>query len=544
MAGIIPFSGFVAKEALLEVVVEAHSPLFLAGVMAAAVLTVTAAFIFVWDVFFRPAVPAGDKGELHFHKTPRLMLLGPALIAVMSLISALGLNQFIEPLIALAAPEEVSLSLFHGFNNIFMLSLLAIGIGLALFLARGRWLRWPIPILLSGAGAYRSFMEMLNRAGNLLLRSQSGKLSHYLAIMLGVVGILLALPAPQYLSSILFEFTFTGSSDFMKAVLLLLSLASTLASILFRGHLLAALALGVAGYAVGGIFLLEPGLDVAMVQILVETLAAVLVIVMLSRISERKRKRAADALWGGGQPIIWRDLLISILVGIGVGGFALAAIINRPIRESTVAHWYLDNAGQVGVTDVVGALITDFRGTDTLIEITVFSMAALGVLTVLFLTHEKQPKQGFQIPAALSQISTPLTRMAATVLLPVAMVIALGHLLYAGNAPGDGFTAGVIGGISVALWYQVFGYGGKRLRKLRPELLIGVGLMVALVNALLPLLGGGSFLQHNDFGAIPLPAGLHFTSSTLFEMAIFLTIFGSVITMINAITNPEGIEEL
>ena len=563
MAGIIPFLGFVAKESLLEVVVETHNNLFLAIVLAAAALTVVAELILMWDVFFRPAVAqaadavqdeshgehhaehGGDHhGEPHFHAVHRLMLIGPGIIALMSLVSALLLDQLIEPLIALAAPEEVSLYLFHGVNTIFLLSLLAIAIGLAIFLVRERWLRWKLPPVVSGAQAYEAFLSGLGRLGDLALRTQSGKLSHYLAIMLGVVGILLALPAAQYFSSSALEFTFRGSSDFMKAVLLLLSLASTFASILFKGHLLAALALGVAGYAVGGIFLLEPGPDVAMVQILVETLAAVLVIVMLSRISERQRKRAADALWGSGRGTIRRDVLVSILVAVGVGAFALTAVINRPTRDTTIADWYLQNAEVVGVTDVVGAMITDFRGADTMIEIVVFSMAAMGVLTVLFLTHEKKPQQMLVIPSNLSQIATPLTKLAATLLLPVAMVIALAHLLYAGSAPGDGFTAGVIGGISVALWYQVFGYGGSRLRKARPEILIGIGITIALLNAVVPVLFGSPFLQHNDFGGINLPAHLHFTSSTIFEISIFLTVLGSVITMINAITNPEGIEEL
>lgn len=554
MAGVIPFLGFVAKEALLEAVVESHNNLFLTGVLISAVFTVTAALIFVWDVFVRPAAQGGgandhhadhgEHAESHFHQTPRLMLLGPGIIAVLSLVTALGIEQLVGPLVSLAAPEEVSLHLFHGFNNIFMLSLLALALGLMVFLARNRWLRWPLPTLMTGARAYQLLMRGLNGAGDLVLKTQSGKLSHYLAIMLGVVGILLALLASEYVSSAELRFSLRGSGDLMKAVLLLLSLASVLASILFKGHLLAVLALGVAGYAVGGIFLLEPGPDVAMVQILVETLTAVLVIVMLSRISERKRKAAADVIWGNGKSNVRRDILVSGLVGIGVGGFALAAVIHRPERQSPLADWYLANADLVGVTDVVGGLITDFRGTDTLIEITVFSMAALGVLTVLFLTHSKERQQAYQIPANLSQISTPLTRLAATVLLPLATVIALAQLLYAGSAPGDGFTAGVIGGISVVLLYQVFGYGGVRLRKQRPELLIGVGLVLALVNAILPLLSGSSFLQHNNFGDIHLPAGLHFTSSTIFEISIFLTVFGGVITMINAITNPEGIEEL
>jgi NADH:ubiquinone oxidoreductase subunit 5 (subunit L)/multisubunit Na+/H+ antiporter MnhA subunit/multisubunit Na+/H+ antiporter MnhB subunit len=564
MAGVIPLLGFVAKELLLEVVEETHNTVALLVVLASAAFTVTAALILIWDVFFRPAQTATkdakhnkpetkdkhEKATAHgtqhggAHHINRFMLLGPAVIAVMGLVGALFLDLLIEPLVALANGESVSLYLFHGFNTVFMLSLLAIGVGFAIFLARGYWLRWTLPKIISGAQAYQAFIQVLNRSGDFVLRSQNGKLSHYLAVMLGVIGILLALPATGYFSSVPLQFTFSGGSDFMKVALLLLSLASILASILFKGHLLAALALGVAGYAVGGIFLLEPGPDVAMVQILVETLAAVLVIVMLSRITERKRRKAADALWGTGRPIIQRDLLVSVLVGVGVGGFALAAVVNRPTRESIVADWYLNNAQQVGVTDVVGAMITDFRGTDTLIEIIVFSMAAMGVLTVLFLTHNKGQKSAFQVPANLSQISTPLTRMAATVLLPVAIIIALAQLLYAGSAPGDGFTAGVIGGISVALWYQVFGYGGSRLRKLRPELLIGIGITLAMANAILPLLSGGSFLQHNNFGDVYLPANLHFTSTTIFEISIFLTVFGSVITMINAITNPEGIETL
>lgn len=551
MAGIIPLLGFVAKETLLEVLLETGSVILLGGVLISAAFTVTAAAIFVWDVFFAPAKQSQGHGDDdhhghddHAHHTSRLMLVGPGIIAAMGLITALAIDPLIEPLVALAYQDYVSLYLFHGFNTVFMLSLLAIAAGLVIFSTRRWWLRWELPRLPTGAGAYQSAMNLINRSGDLVLRTQSGKLSHYLAIMFGVIGVLLALPATQYLSSTPLELTFRGSSDFMKAVLLILSIASIVASILFRGHLLAALALGVAGYAVGGIFLLEPGPDVAMVQILVETLAAVLVIVMLSRISERKRKLAADALWGSGKNILRRDVLVSVLVGVGVGAFALMAVINRPSRDSLVADWYLNNVGQVGVKDVVGAMITDFRGTDTLIEITVFAMAAMGVLTVLYLTHRKEDGSGYQIPINLSQISTPLTRIAAALLLPVAMVIALGHLLYAGSAPGDGFTAGVIGGISIALWYQVFGYGGGRLRRLRPELMIGVGILLALVNALLPLLSGGSFLQHNNFGDVPLPADLHFTSSTVFEFAIFLTVFGSVITMINAITNPEGIENL
>jgi multisubunit Na+/H+ antiporter MnhB subunit len=389
----------------------------------------------------------------------------------------------------------------------------------------------------------------LNDAGDVVLKAQSGRLSHYLAVILGVIGVILILPATQYLSSVPVDFSRLTSTSFMEAALLILTIAAVVGSILFKGHLLAVLALGVAGYAVGGIFLLAPGPDIAMVQILVETLAGVMVVIMLSRISERRRRRAAAAIWGAGKRTLRRDILVSVLVGAGVGAFAIAAVVNRPSRESMVADYYLAaTEPETGVKDVVGAIVTDFRGTDTLFEITVFSMAAGGVLTVLYISTQahKQDKKPTTAPisASLSQIATPLTQLGAKLLLPVAMLIAIAHLLYAGDAPGDGFTAGVVGGISIALWYQVFGYDREKLRRLRVEFLIGIGVTLAAANALLPLLLGEAFLHHYNLIDIPLPGGLHFNSSSVFEIAIFLTVFGSIVTMINAMTRPEGIEQL
>ena len=72
------------------------------------------------------------------------------------------------------------------------------------------------------------------------------------------------------------------------------------------------------------------------------------------------------------------------MIGVGVGLFALAALNQPRQRRTTIAIWHLQNAEPLlGFPDVVGAIVTDFRGMDTIIEITVFSVAALGVLTLL-----------------------------------------------------------------------------------------------------------------------------------------------------------------
>ncbi len=405
MAGIIPLLGFVAKETLIHALVAYHGPyaaLIALIAFVSAGLLVVAVAIYVWEAFFRPARIAaseahGHAEQAHHHAPNRLIFLGPGVIALLSLVTGLLVEPLIKPLIAVAVPVEFSLYLFGGFNLEFTISLIIVAAGIGVFLLRGVWLR-PFPEPLNFARGYKALMSALERAGDLMLRVQNGKLSHYLAVILGVVGVLMVLPGARYLQTVGIQFEWQGTSDVLKAVLLILSLVATVASILFKGHLLAALALSVSGYAVAGVFLLEPATDVALVQVLVETLGAVLIIVMLSRISEKRRRRAAEVVWGGGRLALRRDVIVAALISAGVTAFALAAVINRPERDSIIAEWYLNNTELVGVTDVVGAMITDFRATDTLIEITVFSMAALGALTVLQLTKKRDMDGAFQLP--------------------------------------------------------------------------------------------------------------------------------------------------
>jgi multisubunit Na+/H+ antiporter MnhB subunit len=291
-------------------------------------------------------------------------------------------------------------------------------------------------------------------------------------------------------------------------------------------------------------------------------------------------------LWGQSRRGLVRDILIATVVGGGVALFTLQAILNRPVR-TTVSSWHLENAkSEIGVTDVVGAIVTDFRGMDTVIEITVFGMAALGVLTLLS-TPEPGRTWQFNIGRALRQLrsqrlitsdkqyaadvqdvdpviqkevaaleaeqaklnvihmNTPLTRKVAALVLPFALLIAVSHILYGGYAPGDGFTAGVIGGIGVALWYVVFGYqeARDRLHWLHPARLIGLGIGLAIFNAALPMLFGRGFLANTDI-PIDLPAGIHFSSTTLFEIAIFLCVLGGISTILETIAHPEDVEAL
>ncbi|MDX2163407.1 MAG: hydrogen gas-evolving membrane-bound hydrogenase subunit E [bacterium] len=568
MAGMPPLFGFVSKELMIEAVIQQPIALAVMGVSAA--LTVTLALRLYLEVFILPpretALPAHEA-----HHLPRGMVIGPGVLAAASIVAGIGIAPLITPLVEPAVGTDTRLYLFppEGINQAFLMSMLALAVGAGVFAIRRVWLAWRLPTLITGPQVYRAAVSGVESFGDLLLRSQNGKIRNYLMVILLSVLILIALPILILDRGLpIPPILLTTAADVLKAVLLILSLLATAASILLDRHLLAALALGAAGYAIGGIFLLEPAPDVALVQFLVETLATVLIIVILARTSTEERKRAISTLWGGvSRRGVWRDAALSAAIGAAVTTFALAAVSSRQGR-TTIADWHLANAlPQVGVNDVVAGIITDFRGTDTVIEISVFGIAALGVLTLLarpvpgrtrILIRRRRRRSDTQLKDALqedaetpelllyrSRFTNPVTQLAASIILPIAVLIALGHILYAGAAPGDGFTAGVIIGLGIALWFVVYGYEDtkRRLPWLHPTPLIGFGLTLALVNALLPVLFGRAFLAFTPVNGIDI-AEIKIASTTLFEIAICLAVFGGISTIMEAISHPRECEPL
>ncbi len=572
MAGIPPLLGFVAKEALLEALL--HNPVALVLVVLSASLSVALACVLVWDVF-------GGKitQNSYFHATSKGLLIGPAALAGLSLLAGVGLPVLVAPLIETIAGEEAHLALFSGFNLPFLLSLTAVAIGFGVFATRSMWRSWALPALPTGTQLYQGVVQSVEHVGDLVLRTQGGKLRYYLSVILGSVIILQTTAGLVHLSGAALTFEFHPSLDILRTGLLALCLGMMLASILFKNHLMAALSLGVAGYSVGGLFLIEPAPDVALVQFMVETIGTVLLIVMLARIRSVERKQAIDSLWNQSKLGLTRDVVISLGIGIGVGLFVLAALTNRPQPES-IATWHLEHTEEmVGFPDVVGAIVTDFRGMDTIIEITVFSVAALGVITIL-----AKPSGGPRWPVSMVKVitsiqqtirkpvndvehivpapyvdehyshgedsflpsfSTPLTRTMTRIVLPLAFLVALAHLFYGGDGPGDGFTAGVVSGLGVALWYIVFGYyeAHEQFARLGARRLIGIGVSLVIANAVFPMLLGQPFLAHLNVD-LTLPANIHLSSTFFYETGIFFTVLGSITTVMEAIAYPKEVEPL
>jgi multicomponent K+:H+ antiporter subunit A len=529
---------------------------------------------------------SGDQGHIHAHEAPIGMLLGPAILAALSLLITLVPLPITADFLAKAAAAaygdtvKVSLALWRGINLPLIMSAIAITSGIVLFALRSPIRAIPGVPALNMNAAYEGVLRGMDRLAYVATRSQGGRIRHYLMIMLaalfGLVAVLGGLP--QMVTTIvassasrIFDEPVNGLYV-LRAFSLVLIVAASLVSVVIRRDLYAIIALGSSGLAMAVLIVLEPSPDVALVQVVVDLLSTVVLVLALSRLPRAQRERAERLNAAQGRPAIARDVMLSVIGGAIVFAMCTYAFLTRP-RESIVTPFYEQSAKPLtGAADIVGAIVVDFRGFDTMIEITVFSMAGVGVYTLLRLAMKKREvaqvsEQGganageaetngapliqtpeAALPATITGIgglrTSPFVHAMAYVALPVALVLAFVQMIYGHDQPGDGFTAGVTLALAVAFWYVVFGYEWtkQRLAILRPSLLIGAGIMTVMIGSIAPAFLGGAFFGPFDFGlalGLPLPKGFYFSTSFLFEVAICLAVLGSSIFIIDTLGHPE-----
>jgi NADH:ubiquinone oxidoreductase subunit 5 (subunit L)/multisubunit Na+/H+ antiporter MnhA subunit/multisubunit Na+/H+ antiporter MnhB subunit len=565
MAGVpIPLLGFMAKDKFLE----AHFPeelgsiLPLIGAFAGSVFMVVAALTVLRDAFLRPAPePAHHDHDHHtdddhHHDTP-ILSWAPMALAVVTVGLPLMLG-WLQPLTDAILGKVSKLELYPAHPEPLIVSVAALLVGALLVPTRARWSNvLRIRGLPTATRLYNGLIEQVERAGRVALRLQNGQIHRYLllvwlafVVLLGILLVQIGSDIPDTLERswqmLRLNVSVIEVPDILRALLLIGSIIMTVASIRARRHLSAALMLGVSGYLLGGVFLLEPAPDVALVQILVETTGTVLIVVMIARMGiGRKRvkylEKRREILTSGTTFGTFGDIAVSVSVALIIGFVSVVAVLNRPERES-IASWHLINTYQeLKITDAVGGIVTDFRGFDTMLEITVLSIAALGVYTLFSSGSNVTSRQEEKYTPPFN---SPLARVFSRLILPFAFLIAFNHLLYGGGGPGDGFTAGVIGALAISLFYIVRGYYGVRTLFvwLKPRLFILIGLSIAVGNALIwAIFEGLPVLRVRQIG--DAPAGLHFSSTLFFEVAIMVTVFGAVLMIMDTLAHPEDADE-
>ncbi len=580
MAGLPPMFGFLAKETLLATTMGVHPSLtpFAAelirwSAVVAGALMLAQAGLLIWETFLGKAKDPTVQG----HEAPIPMWLAPAIPAALSIILAIIPGPKEEAMLlsgaaqaAYGEPVKVSFVLFHGLTVELLLSIVAISLGTLLFVYRRQVRAWQVRTLptLSLNTVYLKLVEAIDLAAEWATRLQQGKLRIYLMTMISATILLVTGLAIRQGPLFIEPFTaldlqLNSSLPLLRLLALVVTTGAAAATVVLKRDFSAILALGALGLAMALLYVLEPAPDVALVQIVVDILSLVILVLALTRLPRSQRRRAQDLSSAGESSrsaLIWNGVIAGGL-GLLVAAITLFALSNRP-RESIVSPYYAEQAKiATGATDIVGAIVVDFRALDTLLEITVFSLAGLGIYTLLY--HAAR-KHGDQTPAEDAREreriqdspyhtrgigggrASPLIRSTTFVALPLSMMLAATHIMYGHDQPGDGFTAGVIVSLSVGLWYVVFGYEEtrKRLPWLKASTFIGTGILLAIMTGIVAAFVTGSILGNVDFtaGWAFMPKGFHISSSFLIEVAICLTVLGGATHMLNTLGHPGEVE--
>jgi multicomponent K+:H+ antiporter subunit A len=569
MAGLPPMFGFLAKETLLATAVHPSLPEIIAAIFPAAsviagALILAQAGLFVWGTFFGQQRDAMIKP----HEAPWGMLIPPLIPAFLSILLGLlpepeRLAEFIASAAGAAygGKVKVSLALWAGLSVPLLLSIIAVACGILIFIFRSRVRAFQERIApnLTINNLYTSIIKAIDTSANLVIKLQSGQLRFYITIMLvSLIGLMLIFVGiPDFDSSLLMRqpiFNLDLAFSILRIFALVVVIGAALASVLIQRDFSAILALGAMGLGVTVLIVLEPAPDVALVQMIVDLLAVVILVLALTKLPRTQREKARKLTFKQSPPGLLRDVLVSAGIGGIVTWLTLIALLSRP-RESVVTSFYEANAKILtGAKDIVGAIVVDFRAFDTLVEITVFSIAGLGIYTLLLyasrwagdqVSDEAMPTTNILNTTGIGgPVTSPFIHALAYISLPLSMIIAVIHILYGHDQPGDGFTAGVIVGLAIAFWYVVFGYAEvkQRLKWLKPMIFISSGILLAVFSGILASIIKGNFLSNVDFGMlqnIPLPAGINLSTSLLFEAAIFLSVLGSISYILSALGHPR-----
>jgi multicomponent K+:H+ antiporter subunit A len=549
MAGIPPFNGFISKEMMLDEALRGGAALWggwgwLMPVLATlgGLFSMAYSLRLVHDVFFNG--PPKDLPLAHPHEPP-WGLKGPVLLLV-GVCIAVGLAPMLiaGPMVQVAASAalgqpapDFALSLWHGFNLPLLMSGIAVAGGAWLYfgLARGGRLHRHLPGAFSGKGSFTALVDGLFRGAGLFTeRIENGSLQRYAALM---VAAAIAVAAWPLLAD--------GGSGLRGGARTLLP-ATPLAAVLWLGVLATCIALvighhqrfravvlvGVVGLVTALTFLGFSAPDLALTQLSVEVVSTVLLLMglaLLPAVTPRESstgRRARDALLaiGGGAGIAW-----------------LAWLVMTRDHDS-IAWYFLENTiPKGGGANAVNVILVDFRGYDTFGEITVLGIAGVGVLALMDRFRVRRSASDGE-GRRWSFAGTPLMlRVAARLVLPLALVVSL-YIFWRGHGlPGGGFIAGLVTAVALVLQYMALGQqqadallhaaGGQRYTRW-----IGTGLGIAALTGIGAFAFGRPFLTSAaGHPVLPLLGEVPLATAALFDLGVYVTVVGATLLTLSVL---------
>ncbi len=536
MAGVPLFNGFLSKEMFFaETLHDINLPwgwLLPVAATLAGVFAVAYSLRFIHTVFFNGAPVDLPKTP---HEPPRWMKVPVEVLVALCLLVGIFPAFTVEAILVVAATgllqgplPEHNLAIWHGFNPALLMSVIALVGGVLVYLSRrhlfavherlGERLEFKV--------LYQDLLEGLFKFAKgathfLDTRSLQRMLFIFILfiLMLGTMGF-------QYgTASLTGDRMLLPIDGVSLLIALILMIAAIGTVILHHQRLVALILLGTVGLGVALIFIKFSAPDLALTQLSVEVVTVVLMLLALYLLPQRSPSESSLFLRS-------RDWVVAIAAGGGVT-MLVWAILTRPY-ESIADYFITHSVPGGGGTNVVNVILVDFRGYDTLGEITVLALAGLGIYAMLEhlklsgSSHDSQNRPWDQDMHPLIMASF------ARLLLPLALLVSIFILLRGHNLPGGGFIAGLITAVALVMQYLANGTTWTQARlPTNMHVVIGSGLLIALMTGLASWIFDHPFLT-STFGHLdwPVIGEFELASAIAFDLGVYLVVVGATLLIL------------
>ncbi|MCI1963709.1 MAG: Na+/H+ antiporter subunit A [Ancrocorticia sp.] len=563
MMGFPPFLGFVAKETALQDLMGAgaSATVIWVAIAVGAVLTVAYSARFWWGAFMSKKGVAALEPERRSRVATAVIGILAVLGLVLGIFSAWW-SPIIESYAATYPGHAGHLSVWHGFGAPLLVTAAVFACGFAVFAGLQRRGRAFAPFPLRAEEVYAAMTRGLeNLSGIVTGATQSGSLPAYLSTMFVVT--LAGIGITAHLGGVDAPSGVRAWDSWAQGATVVVTVIAAILGARARHRFKAVLLMGVTGYGVALIYELYGAPDLALTQVLSETMTLVVFVLVLRRLppyfSNRPLKRSRG----------WR-IALAILSGVMISG--LAAVAAGARKADPISLLFPDSAYTFGYGhNVVNVTLVDIRAWDTLGETSVLVVCAIGIASLLFVrdsqgrtdrlrnvvgraesalrvrlvtttdgkralepvTHSEAksvgPSRWLASVVKRGVASRPVILAVGTRLVFYSIVTVSLFFLFSGhNQPGGGFAGGLLAGIALALRYLA---GGRfelgAALPLLPTQLMGGGLIIAVMAGLTPVLFGGVPLQTAVFDVnLSWLGTVHFATALVFDTGVYIAVVG------------------
>jgi multicomponent Na+:H+ antiporter subunit A len=383
MAGLPPLFGFLAKEEIYAALAGANPRAIL--FTAVAVIGNALMFVIAFAVGLKPFIGAETKTPKHAHEGPVLLWLGPLTLALLALVGAVFssvTHRFITSPMASVVDGEtqtITIGLTPHIGIALALSVLTVALGVLLYWKLDS-LRAATDRLVTGLGlspdlGFDHFVSGLVRLSVAVTRViHNGRLEVYITTTFILVALVL-LVTPVVYGELPAMPAWPTNLGLAEAAFLAIAVIGVAAVLMANDRLTAIVCLGIQGFALAVLFLLFGAPDLSFTQFMVETLSVVILALVMTRLrlSVTDHRPPFAAVLDG---------LVAVACGLGFALLlvrATAAPFDATLTEFFAAYSKVIAHG----ANVVNVIIVDFRGVDTLGEISVVMITGLAILALI-----------------------------------------------------------------------------------------------------------------------------------------------------------------